>query len=133
MNYCATVRSNYFLVKSTEDFREFCDRWGLEVMETHTDVGGGRVGFTPHRCSEGHITQPADDEDADFVKELAKQLERGEVAIFMEAGNEGVRYVIGLATAVNCRGTQTSISLCDIYKKARRLTKTPDNITVCEY
>ena len=131
MNYYATVRSNYFRVKDLESFKQFCDRWGLELLETVTR--GEVVGFTPQRFNDGGIRQPPDDEEADFVSELAKQLDRDEVAIFMEAGNEGVRYVIGLATAVNWRGTQTHISLCDIYKKARKLTRRPDNITACEY
>jgi hypothetical protein len=48
----------------------------------------------------------------------------------MEVGYEKMRYLVGLAFAVNSAGEQVKIDLYDIYEKARPLGK---HITACVY
>lgn len=131
-NYYAMVRSNYFRVKDSAAFERFLERWGLENLGPRTK--DGLMGFTPHPMNDtGCISPPPDDDNADFAQELAKQLEKGEVAIWMEVGHEKLRYAVGYAWAVNHRGTMKMVGLDDIYAKAEKLTKRPKDITSCTY
>jgi len=131
-DYCATVRSNYFKVKDPLLFDTFCERWGLEKLSKSS---GTLVGFTPDPMSSCHgtIEGPPEEDCPDFAHELSQQLEDGEVAIWMEAGNEKLRYVHGTACAVNSKGKLKTVSLYDIYKKAEKLTDRPKDISACEY
>ena len=54
----------------------------------------------------------------------------GEVAVMMEIGNERLRYMTGVAYAINSRGEQATVSLYSIYELAERLGK---NVTKAEY
>lgn len=72
-------------------------------------------------------------EEIDIADELADHLESGSVAVLMEAGSEKHRYVCGYATAVNSNGTVVSLSLVDIYEKARKVFGKKAEITDCSY
>jgi hypothetical protein len=134
-NYCCTMRSNYFAVKSLTDFDKFCERWDLENLGD--DRSDGLVGLTPR--GECLTSMPRDEDgeelngDFDFAQELSKQLADEAVAIWMEVGNEKLRYVCGFAWAINSKGKMRSVGIDDIYKKARQLTKRPEDITDCSY
>ena len=120
MNYTSTIRSNYFRVKDRSQFIIFCSQWGLTPNDR-----GELAGFTVRESIYN------DNDELSFDEELAKQLQRGEVCIYMEAGYEGARYITGQAIAVNSSGKMESVSLDEIYRRAKKLSKKP--ITRCEY
>lgn len=93
--------------------------WPSQAWVEHEDEVGG--GWTE------------DWEEIDIVDELAEHLEDGSVAVLMEAGSEKHRYVCGYATAVNSNGTVVSLSLVDIYEKARKVFGKKAEITDCSY
>lgn len=66
----------------------------------------------------------------DFMEAFSELLEDGEVLIWMHTGNEGFRYLVGEAFAINNQKARVELSLKDIYEKAKTLGK---NITNCDY
>jgi len=130
-NYIGTARSNYFHVKDTEKFSEFCDRIDVEMISKPD----GRVGFLCTQDDTGSLQRWAEDEDGetidvDLCAELAPHLKDGEVAVMMESGYEKFRYVTGYAMAVNSKGETRQVDLGDIYKLAKEIGNAP---TPCEY
>jgi len=131
-NYYATARSNYFKVKDADAFKAWCLRSSLEVLEGNenlyaiasADPDGG--GWPCQRDDE-----PGNElEEFDLVDELAGHLAGNCVAILMESGAEKLRYVIGVAIAVNAKGESIQIELEDIYDRAAGLGEV---LTRCEY
>lgn len=57
---------------------------------------------------------------SDLVRELAEHLPKGQVAVLMEIGAEKLRYLTGVAIAVNHKGRVVEVMLSDIYRKAAR-------------
>ena len=140
-NYQATARSNYFAVKDETAFREWGDRCGLDILEPpHKDkVADGirRFAITPKgdEDSGGWPTCIADDETDDYVdidlpKELSAHLVANEVAVLMEIGSEKLRYITGVAVAINHKGRHVRMDLNSIYLAATRLGS---GITRAEY
>lgn len=140
-NYYATARSNYFAVKDEIAFREWADRFGLDILEpSHKDKvadGVRRYAITPKgdEDSGGWPTYIADDETDDYVdidlpKELSAHLVPHEVAVLMEIGSEKLRYVTGVAVAINHKGRRVRMDLDSIYLAASRLGSV---ITRAEY
>jgi hypothetical protein len=135
-DWYGTSRSNYFRVKNLKKFKALCTRWGVEFIEK--DDAPGFVGFLGRSEYGGlpsNITEEAElgevrelDSD-DFYKELAEHLKDGEVAVMMESGAQKHAYITGFAIAINSKGETVSISLNDIYEKAKALGK---NITKAE-
>lgn len=132
-NYICAARSNYFRVVDVKKFREWCAHVsGLGVWDGEGEdsgrfaVYGDADGAWP--CcvedSEGELV------DFDFIEELSKHLKKGSVAVLMEAGWEKLRFVIGLAIAVNSEGKTVVVDICDIYESAKTLG---DDITRAEY
>jgi hypothetical protein len=123
MNYQGCWRTNAFRVKDLAAFLAWIERFDIEIdvigVEQDTEH------FIYLLCEEGSIpTAYGDDEEPaeiDFATELAMNLVTGEVAIIMEAGYEGMRYVNGFAVAVNSAGESRQIDLSDIYKLAHEL------------
>jgi hypothetical protein len=138
-DWYGSARSNYFRVKDLKAFQELCSRWGVSFM-TKSESEPELVGFvceTEFGGLPSHIFEEVVGTDElkeyefdDFLKELAGLLKDGEVAIMMEAGAEKLRYITGCAVAVNSKGRTVSVSLDDIYKKAKKLG---GNITPVEY
>lgn len=138
--YFATARSNYFRVKDAEAFETLCEEMGLEMWESEEDEGRFAVSGEEHgwpSMAELDEDDPRADEDGewefDVFEEISKHLVDGEVAVFMEAGNEAMRYVNGYAVAVNSKGETRSLRLNDILDLAKELTDRPDDITECSY
>ncbi len=140
-NYYATARSNYFAVKDENAFREWAAQLGLTVLEPdHCDKtadGIRRFGISPGDCADsgGWPTSLADDEtgdcdEIDVAEQLSAHLADDEVAVLIEVGNESLRYVTGVAVAVNNKGRTAHVNLDSIYTAARRLGR---NITQAEY
>jgi hypothetical protein len=141
MDYSAIARSNYFKVKDHAAFLEFCSKYDLDPWTHKVKDNNGLdvelVGFGANQSGgwDQQAVDPITDEDlqGDIESDLAKLLDEDEVAILMHAGNEGKRYVSGYAVAINSKGKRKEIVLSDIYDKAKKLTKDPNKITLCEY
>lgn len=127
-NYEEQTRSNYFKVKDVEKFKELLDEHYLTFIQLK---GTDLVGFLAEDGLPAWDRET--DEEIDFMDLVSKHLVKGDVAIIIGNGFEKMRYLTGFAAAVNSRGTAVYISVEDIYKKAEKLTKTPKNITRCEY
>lgn len=133
-NYYATWRSNYFKVKDIEKFKaDMALIPGLRVLErpnglaavVQEDSGDG-AGIPQFLCIDGK------DAEIDMCEELAKHLTDDSVAILMEVGSEKLRYLVGVALAVNSSGEVLQVSLGDIYKIVADQFGTAE-FTCCEY
>lgn len=132
-NYYETARSNYFLVKDADAFKEEASKLGdAEVVTQDKDgktyyaiLGSEEYGF-PHWTVDSEGEEYEVDWEAFFKRHLADD----EVAIVMGAGSEKLRYVNGWAVAYNNKGEAVSINLDDIYEKAKSLGS---NITSASY
>ena len=119
-NYYASARSNYFKVKNQDAFVQWVD--SLSDCEAWTE--GDRVGF----CSTGgncagwpsmRLNAATDEYEAlDILQELSQHLAVGEVAVLMESGAEKLRYITGIANAVNHKGEVVHVSIDEIYQRA---------------
>ena len=66
----------------------------------------------------------------DFLKDLSGVIADDWVAVMFEVGAEKLRYVTGVAFAVNSKGEKKVVDLCDIYDTALALGR---NITPVEH
>jgi hypothetical protein len=122
-NYYATARSNYFRVKDRAAFNEAITTLpDLSVV----DDAEGRVALL---CDQGdgggwpsgHFDDNDEYVEADVPAIVAEHLAADEVAVFMEAGAEKLRYVSGSAIAINGAGERREVALRDIYDLAAEL------------
>jgi len=134
-------RSNYFQVKDSEAF--------LHMMEGFPEVevrDAGERGFMLlGKSNDGWATSwhdpdvedaEGEDEDAETIhvwEMVAEHLVDDEVAIFLEVGHERLRYLSGIAYAVNNKGEQRSISLNNIYQLAEELGGKTRPISAASY
>jgi hypothetical protein len=132
-NYYGTWRSNYFKVKNEEEFL----KWFEGVPDAELSGNNSRDGFCILQGQFGdgagfpssRINEETDEaEEFDMFEELAPYLKEGEVAIFMEAGAEKLRYVCGYAVAVKWDGKIKVISLDNIYNWVERYWKVKPSI-----
>lgn len=121
-NYTAYFRSNYFAVKDVAQFQAFCAAFQLEMI-TDTENNQTLYGFL-NEGNEGGIpatryNEATDDwEEVDLLGELAAHLVEDYVAIVMEVGFEKMRYLIGMAHAVNAKGERMEVDLDEIYERS---------------
>jgi hypothetical protein len=135
-NYYCSARTNRFKVTDVQAFKDDMSRFEVEVHDgsepnqvcvLNNDPDGS--GWPNYIYNE-----ETDDYDGiDFFLEVAKHLQDDEVAVFQEAGAEKLRYIVGYSVAVNNAGKKVYVSIDDIYKKARKLTSRPDDITQAQY
>jgi hypothetical protein len=59
------------------------------------------------------------DDEIDVARELSEHLAEGSVAVLEEVGAERLRYLNGWAQAVDHRGEKITVTLDDVYAKAR--------------
>ena len=121
-DYIAKMRSNYFQVKNAKKFKVFCERYRLEAIteDDKAKAADQRHGFMADgSIPTGRCNAKGDWIETDFLKELSRHLVKGEVAVIMEIGSEKMRYLTGVAVAVNAAGQATDVSLSDIYALAR--------------
>ena len=125
-NYYATARSNYFRVKNTQAFEEWCSKRHLDCWaKPYADIGD-RYAIAPSSGMEAgwpysELDEAADEYyEIDFPKELASHLDPRDIAILIEVGSEKLRYLTGEAVAVHATGKSIRISLDDIYDQAMR-------------
>jgi len=135
------ARSNYFRVKDQDAFADLCEKWNVtfiidkdnpELVGFICETDSGSL--PNYRCEEhedleGNI-QEFDYDFDDFLEKLSLHLEEGEIAIMIECGAEKLRYITGVAYAINSKGETVIVSLNDIYEKAKLLG---NNITLAEY
>jgi hypothetical protein len=120
-NWYSTARSNYFRVKDRDAFLKWTERLGLGVFKNEESpdlfaiYGGENTddGSWPSYDVEG-------DTEIDLVTELAQHLPKGQIAVLMEIGAEKLRYLTGVAIAVNHKGRVVELALSNIYRKAAR-------------
>lgn len=132
-DYIGRYRSNYFAVKDREAFEQFCKRFQMELITNDRDKN--LVGFLDSSFNGSipvslYNEEEDDFEDIDFLAELSTHLAPEHVAIVMEVGYEKMRYLVGLAFAVNSAGQRVKIDLYDIHEKAKPLGQ---HITACGY
>ncbi|WP_084031259.1 hypothetical protein [Mycobacterium avium] len=123
-NYYGAGRTNAFAVKDVQALKD--------VLESHD--------FTVEETAPGRVVILADDPDGGgywsrwtydevsgedhelFVPDLiAEHLQDGQVAVFVHAGAEKLRYITGYSIAVHSDGRQVRIDLDDIYTDAAAL------------
>ena len=74
------------------------------------------------------------DTEIDLVAELAQHLPKGQIAVLMEIGAEKLRYLTGVAIAVNHKGRVVELTLGDIYRKSSRAFRVAESeITQATY
>ncbi len=119
-DWYGTARSNYFKVRDNKAFEVFMQNLSSMTAE-HNDVDNtwwirtddyGNGGFNWTVYDENF--EP--DDSVNAMDELASHLQEGEVAIFLEAGAEKLRYITGNALAIAWTGEITEIDLTDIYE-----------------
>lgn len=124
-DYYASARSNYFQVKDPDALRRELAGLDIDVLTDNPQDERSVVllcssdhGCWPHtRYDE----QSDDDVEVDLAAIIAQHLTDGHVAVLMESGAEKLRFIGGLAVAVNNRGEQVGVSLEDIYERAKHL------------
>lgn len=108
MNYTGVCRSNYFKVKDLKAFKA-TSPGSIEVHE--------KDGFVAIFGDDGWSSQIEDEEgnDVDFwvVEWVQEHLAEGEVALLVEAGYEGQRYVVGVGHLIGWDGKHAWVTLDD--------------------
>jgi len=142
-NYYGVGRTNYFAVKSAEDFTAEMANYPVEVitreqdgvtlyglLDADSDGGGWNWSYVAEL--EDEDGEPIEtDLEIDWAEVFARHLADGWVAILMETGAEKYRYVSGYALAVNSKGESHEINLSrDIAKLALTLG---ENVTDASY
>ena len=131
-NYYASCRTNYFQVKDSDEFME------AMAAVPSIEVEGTEKGFVIlGACADSsgwpswvYNEETGEDIEIDLPLLVSEHLKDDEVAIFMEAGAEKLRYVCGYAEAINNKGERRSINLNHIYELASELGS---NITDASY
>jgi hypothetical protein len=115
------ARSNYFRVKDIAKFKQWAESIdGLEVLHDDDDGTVGLLsedGWPLWRTDE----ETEEEKKMDVGEEVAKHLQEGSVAIFLEIGAEAMRYLAGRALAINSKGETRTVDLRDIYEQAKAL------------
>lgn len=127
-NWYGTARSNYFRVKDNDAFLKWADSRGLGVFrdEENADLFAIHGGESTDNGSWPSY-DVKNDREIDFIEELAQHLSKGQVAVLMEVGAEKLRYLTGVAIAVNHSGRIVEVTLGDIYRKAARVFRVAES------
>ena len=127
MDFRGYGRSNYVHVAREGDFLAFCRKWGLAPLADPE----GRVGFTTEGLEEGLPEGPlpgwldlhpgetdlgeegGDGEytGPDLGQELGALLRPGQVAIVVQVGGQGFRYLLGEARVIPAGGVPRALDL----------------------
>lgn len=133
-NWHGHARSNYFRVKDVDSLRAELEDIQIQIFEGSGENEGkitllgadGDSGGWPNWI----FSEDGEEEEFDLVGVVHPHLARGEVAVFIEIGAEKLRYLTGVAVAVNERGETEIVDLVEIYEKARTLG---ENVTAASY
>jgi hypothetical protein len=122
-NYYGYARTSYFEVNDLEAFRAAVEPLEVEVVveDGHPErvalLSNEDGGWPDQYWNEAEQT----DVEVDLVSLVADHLADGWVAVFMEVGHEKLRYLFGIAVAVNASGEVRKVDLTDIYRLAAQL------------
>lgn len=140
-NYVHTVRTNYFRVKDQEQFIDFADHLHGEsgnVRLMMRDEPGEERRFALG-CDGGidgfFIHEDDDPEDAYelFLTSLQNYVAEDDAVIILDVGNEGLKYVAGLATIVTSKEIEY-LDLTEIAKhRATKMLGNSEWTTECDY
>lgn len=116
-NFEAVSRTNYFKVKDPKAFEAAMVGTNLIVWAAADGVFGlayENGGWPSDREVNDEI------EEFDLLQTVSAHLAEGQVAVFMTAGYEKLRYVVGEAYAVDHKGDVVGVALTDIYDLAAK-------------
>jgi len=149
-NFNLWARSNYFKIKHPDKYKKFIEDYGLNLITNNAldvELPNSLYGFLC--CNEGIPDYIEQDFNIDGIisnkplieflernifEELAEQLQEDQVAVVIEVGQEKLRYLGGIAIAVNSKGETVQIDLNDIYKQASEKFNIPiENIEEASY
>ena len=122
----AFAHSNYFRVKDSTKFYQWAATRQLDVItqqkdgETYYSVSSTNQEFGGW-CRLAYDNHSQDHTHVDFEAELATHLQDGSVAVLMEAGILGSRFVKANATAVNSKGEVEELRFDYIYEMGKHL------------
>jgi hypothetical protein len=125
MSYHATSRSNYFAVVDAGAFRAALASLGptvtlFEGEGAHAGkfmlAGNGDDGAYPTVRVD---PREEEDEEVDVPDLVAGHLPPGEVAVFMLAGADRLRFVVGWAVAIDHTGERVEVDLNQIFHAAQ--------------
>jgi hypothetical protein len=142
MDYYGNTRSNYVKVKDVANFKLMATIFGLEIITDEIDFVT-HYGFTtadgcgfPNEIDDelleryndndpeySLLTKYMEADKTDPILIMASFMEKGEILVVQHAGNEGMRYLSGWATAANNKGKFVSLNLDDIYAMAKKRFK----------
>lgn len=117
-NFYGTGRSNYVEVKDEKKFEEFCDQWSSYFDVVTQEVDGKKHYALLSTSEDGDLPGwDEDDNDIEFMQLIAPHLkeDKDNIFVWMSAGNEKMRYVLGGASAINYKGEECYLCLEDIY------------------
>ncbi len=126
-NFNGTARSNYFMVKDPEAFKEWvmsCPNLGFwekgggttyAVYSDDPDTGCWTMEVEAEKSADGEEVSAY----FNLIDGLIPHLQDGQVCVLMEAGAEKMRYISGWAQAFDNTGKTVLVSLGDIYTKAK--------------
>jgi hypothetical protein len=125
-NYYEKARSSYFKPVCREKFEKFCQTWAVTFITSRGKNGGAElVGFY---SEDGLPYDPDSDrlgstDERFFLEELEKHIAPDWVVIVIRTGSEKMRYLVGVAVAINSDGKSEEIDLWEIYTLADKLGK----------
>ena len=134
-NYEATTRTNYFRVTDEEKWQELFE--GLISHDEIDDYTKKKDGITYHGFGAYSSIEymDAETEECDFdifINELQKILPDNEAFIYMEVGNEKLRYLTGIVIVATNKEMR-SMSLESWAKEQAKLLLGDDFKTRTEY
>ena len=135
-NYYSVGRTNYFLVKDLEKFRqeinEIASSSGeIEIWDDESGENPNKVGLGfPDGIPNFMYNDDGEDVELNWVSIIGSHLEDDWVCVMQEIGSEKLRYLTGCSIAFNNKGVTDQISLNEIYESMEHLGK---NFTTAEY
>lgn len=118
-DWTGVSRTNYFQVKDVAAFIEEMERYPVDLLESEQSDGSTHYGLGAESNEGSWPITDDNDEEVDFPSIVASHLADGEVAVFVSAGFEKLRYVTGHARAIDNTGQSVHVSIDDIYAKAK--------------
>lgn len=141
-DWYGSARTNYFRVKDLEAFKAELGKpqYEVDIVELDptsalTQVPGYIALFSTGEKGGWESSYYDDDVEDEWVEFdipsiVAPFLIDGEVAVFIEAGAEKLRYITGFAEAINNKSERRLVTLSSIYELAKELGP---NVTEATY
>jgi len=133
-DWYGATRSNYFRVTDPAAFATAVEDYPLELITSDTDpyllcfLSDEEHGGIPCRYNE-----ETGEEEGSLFDIIIQHLDERQVCVVMSSGAEKMRYITGQAWAISWDGQIISISLQEIYSRAKEILGDNVQITDCEY